>query len=465
MNAANEEPLGVYYREYTVFLESGYSASNSSYPGQDDDGTALEKLLEEWAVPTTNSLNESESDEVFQTMINPNEVLSSVNTIKGASETDSGISDDHRPESPRLSESGPDAGAGPSALCQLVYGVSNIKSQRAANNTDLVSIELGGWNTATIVPEACIVDSAPGLTSSVKRTLSVTDSDSEISDCFIGHFPDLMLTEEEKRLLSQEGIVLPSNLPLTKAEERVLKKVRRKIRNKQSAQESRRRKKEYIDGLESRVAACTAQNHELQKQVLKLEHHNISLLTQLRRLQSVIKETSNKAAQTSTCVLILTFSLVLLVFPSYNLIQSETPVNKHGYKPTGVISRTILTELESSQISEIPDNSLPDASGSVNLQEGAVPFPNNLTTDSQEPGNPLGPVGQMPKRVSHLEASQLQKSDGNSLFGRREDTSDSGAAIPSSELLQQEPRTDMPPASSWESGNALLVKPGHADEM
>ncbi|XP_071273630.1 cyclic AMP-responsive element-binding protein 3-like protein 4 isoform X1 [Agelaius tricolor] len=113
--------------------------------------------------------------------------------------------------------------------------------------------------------------------------------------------PMLQLTEEEKRLLAQEGVTLPGALPLTQAEERLLKKVRRKIRNKQSAQDSRRRKKEYLDELESRAAACSALNQELRKKVQELETSNGSLL---RQLQALIKETSTKPAQTGTCVLV-----------------------------------------------------------------------------------------------------------------------------------------------------------------
>ena len=42
------------------------------------------------------------------------------------------------------------------------------------------------------------------------------------------------MTEEEKKTLISEGYPIPTKLPLSKAEERSLKKIRRKIKNKVS---------------------------------------------------------------------------------------------------------------------------------------------------------------------------------------------------------------------------------------
>ena len=43
----------------------------------------------------------------------------------------------------------------------------------------------------------------------------------------------------------------------------------------ESAKESRKRKQEYVAGLEKRVKVCTAQNVQLQKKVQNLEKQNM----------------------------------------------------------------------------------------------------------------------------------------------------------------------------------------------
>ncbi|XP_035893362.1 cyclic AMP response element-binding protein A isoform X2 [Anopheles stephensi] len=98
----------------------------------------------------------------------------------------------------------------------------------------------------------------------------------------------LILTEEEKRTLLAEGYPIPTRLPLTKAEEKSLKKIRRKIKNKISAQESRRKKKEYMDQLERRVEILMSENLDYRKRVETLEDCNQNLQTELSKLRQLI---------------------------------------------------------------------------------------------------------------------------------------------------------------------------------
>lgn len=107
----------------------------------------------------------------------------------------------------------------------------------------------------------------------------------------------LVLTEEEKRTLIAEGYPVPTRLPLTKAEEKSLKKIRRKIKNKISAQESRRKKKEYMDQLERKVEVLVNENTEYKKKIESLEDSNTNLLKQLQKLQAIVARTHPQNAK------------------------------------------------------------------------------------------------------------------------------------------------------------------------
>lgn len=102
---------------------------------------------------------------------------------------------------------------------------------------------------------------------------------------------------------------------LAQAEQKQLKRVQRKIKNKLSAQESRRKKKEYVEGLEERIQCCTDTNHRLRHRVDSLETENKSLLQQLERLRSVVAHLYPSKLQAGTLLMVISLSFSLLVFP------------------------------------------------------------------------------------------------------------------------------------------------------
>ncbi|KAE8277413.1 Cyclic AMP-responsive element-binding protein 3-like protein 4 [Larimichthys crocea] len=305
-----------------LFLGDGVAADSwqldAAFSCSDLVFSSSEKPLQDWAVDPDCTLNDSEPEDVLHA-VDPNEVFPSGPPADPSSESDSGISEDPVVESP-----------------VTMVTANHLPGDRLPDQ----------WSSQVLFSDSCIVNELPVLPAArLDGGLIAVDPPSPDADPL---YPDLQLTEEEQKLLSQEGVSLPNNLPLTKAEERILKRVRRKIRNKQSAQDSRRRRKEYIDGLESR-----------------------SLLAQLRQLQCLIKQTVSKGAQTSTCLLIILVSLGLIIMPSFSPFSRSSSADD-DYRPTGVISRNILTDPSSSSSSSSQPTA-DDADGQADQPDSSSP--------------------------------------------------------------------------------------------
>jgi len=161
-----------------------------------------------------------------------------------------------------------------------------------------------------------------------RRRVSASSSDSGLEDSVVtmtqttfrhsdNKYPALELNDEELKMAAKENMKFPSHYPLTREEERNLKKIRRKIRNKVSAQDSRKRKREYLDNMEDRVKACSDENQELKDKIKALESQNKTLAAQLRRLHQIVVNGGLRQGQTSTALMVLLLSTALFLIPGF----------------------------------------------------------------------------------------------------------------------------------------------------
>lgn len=117
----------------------------------------------------------------------------------------------------------------------------------------------------------------------------IRDKPTETKDSKVNLSRDDLLKLSSKEL-DDLTTTLASGRPLTSEEEKQLKRQRRLIKNRESAQLSRLRKKVYIDELEKKVNVLTAENEQLKSQVSSTNLDKKKLHDDVIYLQSIIKQ-------------------------------------------------------------------------------------------------------------------------------------------------------------------------------
>lgn len=189
-----------------------------------------------------------------------------------------------------------------------------------------------------------------------------------------------------------EGSFSPS--PSAPDEDRHAKRQRRLIKNRESAQLSRMRKKIYIDDLERKVTALTQENEMLTKKVASLVGDNKLLTEQVNRLESMLKQSQRRTAATTAattnknlktagvCMLMILFSFGLF----FNLKGGDK------YREQFHVGR-MLTSIEDTQ-STVPTSGSFGSSSSSSEHSAVIPqrnLPRKRPSEEKE-GTGKGPM-------------------------------------------------------------------------
>lgn len=108
--------------------------------------------------------------------------------------------------------------------------------------------------------------------------------------------PGQTLAREQLLVLSTEDfdsyvLHVQASRDLTNEEKSEMKTIRRRIRNRESARESRSNKKDYVERLQSRVDTLKTHNKQLSLQIHGMQSENQALKDEVVYLQDMIKRT------------------------------------------------------------------------------------------------------------------------------------------------------------------------------
>jgi len=164
---------------------------------------------------------------------------------------------------------------------------SGLEDFDPAKEMDLNTLE----SLLDAVPLPSAQHDAPGPTRHAQ-----TPKPKESKDTLLKSPPKIALLPRDELLkFSSEDLeayvkVLSATRPLTTAENREIKKQRRLIKNRESAQQSRKRKKDKVGDLEAQVSQLESIHEERQAKLDELESESVILKAEVAQLVNVVKD-------------------------------------------------------------------------------------------------------------------------------------------------------------------------------
>ncbi|XP_066227448.1 cyclic AMP-dependent transcription factor ATF-6 alpha isoform X2 [Saccopteryx leptura] len=171
--------------------------------------------------------------------------------------------------------------------------------------------------TMVLSQPAVVQLQAPGVLPSVQPILAVAGGAAQLPNHVLSLVPAPVASSPVNGKFSVTKPVLQSTVRSVGSDIAVLRRQQRMIKNRESACQSRRKKKEYLQGLEARLRAALSENEKLRKENGSLKRQLDQVVSENQRL----KVPSPK--RRAICVMILV-AFVILNYGPFSMLDQDS---------------------------------------------------------------------------------------------------------------------------------------------
>ncbi|XP_045153827.1 cyclic AMP-dependent transcription factor ATF-6 alpha isoform X3 [Echinops telfairi] len=217
-----------------------------------------------------------------------------------------------------------------------------------AKQQPIISIQPAPTKGQTLLlsPPPVVQLQAPGVLPSPQPVLAIPRGSTQLPNHMVNVVPAPVTTTPVNGKLSMTKPALQSTVRSVGSDIAVLRRQQRMIKNRESACQSRKKKKEYMLGLEAKLKAALSENEKLKKE-------NGSLKRQLDEVVSENQRLKVPSAKRRVVCVMIVLAFVVLNYGPMSMLEQDSRKLKPGVSPAN--QRRHLLEFSAKEVQDTSD--------------------------------------------------------------------------------------------------------------